>query len=512
MTATSSCTIRNWLHQIDGNDYALLDRDSVDERPAKRICIDPLQAHEVTAQSWLPSSPPMPTSTTVPLRVTLKRTTDEMSDAPAAVSAIAPPLALPPRLPSPTKRRTRSTSPLKRTNLRLLQKPVHIKTFAAGDTLPDDIEPLLSHVQQAVNREEVIPSEVREAAVAAEGAGSLRPWHFRSTATPGADALHEALVAIRQDAVAATEGEYHEAGWNNLVHTPLLRHVFPSRVEVGRTGARLVPVMSAVIHNNYVPGKFASTSALLMNRLHGHLGGDSASVAGDSVSGSGEGSNAGSNTAGPSVDGRRSDSKKVDYVACLDVAADTPLSKVLYNVTYNQGVEADILPHVNHVLYAPLQWSPIAVSIETKTEESSRDAMLQLSIWVAAWHNRMDAHRQLIRRELPELWTARTGAEEARIPSTVLFKVVNNSWLLYFACDRGTHIDLLGPFDVGGTQNLKDIYALVAVLLAVRNWMEEGFRDSVAKWFMCEAINRALFGVTDKEESGAQPLEAWTPY
>ncbi|KAL8404278.1 hypothetical protein RB594_009220 [Gaeumannomyces avenae] len=415
----------------------------------------------------------MPTLTTVPLRVTLKRTTDEMSDARESLS-----------------------------NLRLLQKPVHIKAFAAGDTLPDDIEPLLSHVQQAVNREEVIPSELREAAAAAEGAGSLRPWHFRSTATPGADTLHEALVAINQDAVAATEGEYHEAGWNNLVHTPLLRQVFPSRVEVGRTGARLVPVMSAVIHNNYVPGKFASKSALPVNRLHGHLGGDSASVAGDSVSGTG------SNTAGPSADGRRSDSNKVDYVACLDVAADTPLSKVLYNVTYNQGVEADILPHVNHVLYAPLQWSPIAVSIETKTEESSRDAMLQLSIWVAAWHNRMDAHRQLIRRELPELWTARAGAEEARIPSTVLFKVVNNSWLLYFACDRGTHIDLLGPFDVGGTQNLKDIYALVAVLLAVRNWMEEGFRDSVAKWFMCEAINRALFGVTDKEESGAQPLEA----
>lgn len=82
------------------------------------------------------------------------------------------------------------------------------------------------------------------------------------------------------------------------------------------------------------------------------------------------------------------------------------------------------------------------MSIETKTERSSEDPLIQLGIWTAAWHKRLCCLQSEVqrRRGLPPT--------EQRLVTVPLIQAVGHNWDLYFAC-FGASITLYGTYADG---------------------------------------------------------------
>ncbi|KNB13834.1 hypothetical protein FOXG_14040 [Fusarium oxysporum f. sp. lycopersici 4287] len=69
------------------------------------------------------------------------------------------------------------------------------------------------------------------------------------------------------------------------------------------------------------------------------------------------------------------------------VAADLKLISAIADKVWSQPPDAQ---SVNQTGYPPLQFAPIACNIETKTSSVQQDGELQLSVWTAAWYQRMN--------------------------------------------------------------------------------------------------------------------------
>lgn len=238
--------------------------------------------------------------------------------------------------------------------------------------------------------------------------------------------------------------------------------------------------MSATIVSDYIPLIVPNTPATINDEALASLShGSPACSVSEPYSNSLFGSDA------PKIVQSRSDSKKVDYTLALDLDNDTPLMKVMKFYLHNDALRRCLsTPHVNQTLYPPLSYSPIACSIETKLALPSRDPLLQLGIWVAAWHKRMDALRKFL---ISEASLLELDAPQ-RIPSTLLIEVVNHTWQLYFACDEGKSIVLYGPLTIGSTSNLVDSYMLHASLTTIREWIPTTFYTGMQQWLMCEEL------------------------
>lgn len=265
-----------------------------------------------------------------------------------------------------------------------------------------------------------------------------------------------------------------ESAWNNLVHTPLLQLVFASDIEPvtelgevegipdvtqdAKIRVRAEPVMSANIAGDSIP--------FLRKGLNGsdEL---ACSVSAESLLVS-EKSDAGNNL---SLSMMRSRGVKVDYVLALDVPEGTPLRKAIKKL-----IRESPLPHVNQTPYRPLKESPIAVSIETKTETSGQDPLIQLGVWTAAWYQRMyDLRLQL------------TGpGPKPQLISVPLIQVVGHQWQVYFAQDMGASLNIHGPVPLGSTASILQIYGLLASLEAVKQWIEGAFCTGLEAWLMPE--------------------------
>ncbi|KAH8753812.1 hypothetical protein F5883DRAFT_356436, partial [Diaporthe sp. PMI_573] len=125
---------------------------------------------------------------------------------------------------------------------------------------------------------------------------------------------------------------------------------------------------------------------------------------------------------------------------------------------------------VNQTTYYPIRDSPIAVSIETKQDYSSRDPVLQLGIWVAAWHRRMMS-----------LYTA-PAPMRAKVVSLPLIVTTGHDWQVYFACDRDNSIEMYGPLRMGSSATLLDAYVLLASLSSLKEWIETTFYQAMRDW------------------------------
>ncbi|KAF5966607.1 hypothetical protein FBULB1_11575 [Fusarium bulbicola] len=96
---------------------------------------------------------------------------------------------------------------------------------------------------------------------------------------------------------------------------------------------------------------------------------------------------------------------------------------------------------INQSTYDPVRFDPIAVSIETKIANGgAEEARLQLGVWVAAWHQRI---RTLMR-------------PKQAIVTLPLILVLEHKWQLLFACDRGSHTDIVESVDIGDTKGLME--------------------------------------------------------
>ncbi|KAI0117853.1 hypothetical protein GGR51DRAFT_555137 [Nemania sp. FL0031] len=58
-----------------------------------------------------------------------------------------------------------------------------------------------------------------------------------------------------------------------------------------------------------------------------------------------------------------------------------------------------------------------------------------------------------------------------------------HEWDMFFACDRGTYIQIIGPLYLGTTETLQGIYALVACLEHVKEWIKTEFLLAIESWF-----------------------------
>lgn len=352
-----------------------------------------------------------------------------------------------------------------------LEKPVRVHALPtladAVAKLPVDITPLYRRIVTAIGLQKIIPHEVRQ-----EVAGLIveSPGYFRDTDTSGARGALRRLKSILRKASDGQSRQRCETAWYIHVHSPLLDLLFdpdiPDTDEITKARARYEPVMSAGIAGNSIP---------FLRGAHGGVTSEPAcSVSLDSEAlGSEEGSRAPSNASMSKV---RSHSAKIDFVVALDVPDNTPLQRTISYLIDDGRAQ----PYINQTAYLPLKESPIAVSFEMKTEaRGSGDTFVQLGIWVAAWHKRMYDLRSCLIRAAPK----------PSLVSVPLVQVIGHTWHVYFACDRGTSIDVYGPVGLGSTESILSIYALLGSLEAMRDWVETTFYSSLQSWFMCEGAD-----------------------
>lgn len=262
----------------------------------------------------------------------------------------------------------------------------------------------------------------------------------------------------------ATDSQIHrrdESAWNNLVHTPLLELVFKTDIP------RDVPdIPEACVRFELASSVSMAGHAIPYLR---DCDGDSASLA-CSVTEDSQlvPSSISSCDSDLSLSLMRSRGAKVDYVLVLDIPKSVPLSS-----TISMFARSDFLPHMNQTAYLPIRDSPIAVSIETKTETASTDPAVQLGIWTVAWYEHMYDLRSRLFGVGPK----------PRLVSTLIIEAVGHNWQIYFACDRGSLVEAYGPVHIGSTDSLLSLYALLSSLQAIKDWIKTTFYTEIQSWF-----------------------------
>ncbi|KAK5637626.1 hypothetical protein RRF57_013341 [Xylaria bambusicola] len=385
------------------------------------------------------------------------------------------------REPSPPKR-PRSTSPVKtQIDLQKLEKPVHISDLDednATSVLPADIQPLYTRFQSASQQPaSTVPVEVHAKVLSYAPSAELAAPDASKIAAAEADLSR--IRHIRQQALMSAKQRRHECAWNNLIHTPLLLLAFdepePEKFEQSAVSVRLEPVMSVSIARDSVPRvqqRFAGGDV------------DSQSVLACSASNKSIDTNQASDLNSTQTQ-TNSDHRKVDYVVVLDIAKNAPLKQTIINLILSQRSPA----HVNQTLYPSVSDSPIGLSIETKTV-SARDPLVQLGIWIAAWHKRMNDLRMSRLRQHALLGEALALADSApgdpRLVSVPLIVVTGHEWDVYFACDEGSTISIRGPLRIGSTSTVLQVYVLLTSLRAVKEWMKTTYYKCIVNWFMCK--------------------------
>lgn len=237
--------------------------------------------------------------------------------------------------------------------------------------------------------------------------------------------------------------EDSEAGWNCEVHSPVLRLAVKTFVDVKKYNVYgCWPILFPI---SCVTANWCSTTARVVPDLvPRHVNGDAFK------------------------------SKMVDFT--LNLVPDDKMYEKILLVIQNQ-------PHglqtINQTNFGRVRFRPIAISIETKTPNASKEeAMIQLGMWVAAHFKRirMFSHGKLVTPTLPLLYVS--GAQ----------------WFLLFAIDRGkdvvcpsirtsclpvSHIwqELIGKLNIGDTDDVVGCYKLLASLRCLCEWVTTTFKD-----------------------------------
>ncbi|KAF4946654.1 hypothetical protein FSARC_14144 [Fusarium sarcochroum] len=340
---------------------------------------------------------------------------------------VLPPVILPVHFPPPTTSslssassvRSGSSSPVKRSTLELLVKPVRfVKRTAVKDQIPHDMLATCQRILVVSNTENFIPRAVREV-IEAENEDTSRSWWYFDHPEEE-DMLHiRELAAVREIIAAAEfcqESEAHETGWNVDIHAPLLKLALASFPSLSRQ-----IITHAKISKAFVP-VMQPESYYDITR-----------------------------------------SKMVDWAITVQPPPSTArrVAKAILSRPINERT-------INQTAYGPVRNNPIAISIETKIGKGTLDeARSQLGLWVAAWHQRM----HLL-----------APNQKGRIITLPLMLVIENEWKLLFAYDRGDEIHIVEQIPIGSTGELKEVYRIIAVLRTLASWMETEFMDWLDRW------------------------------
>ncbi|KAH8743411.1 hypothetical protein F5883DRAFT_593105 [Diaporthe sp. PMI_573] len=368
------------------------------------------------------------------------------------------------RAVSPDPRR-RSPSPIKSiADLDRLEKPVFITEAESSSTIPPDAVDLFESLQDISQFDQFIPEDIREEFTSQlDGSEKIKDRFFTKSAVIGADGSKEDLLGdlqeIRRIYFEAQESSQlcrHEAAWNSAVHHPLLTLAFNDRggKELGqRARARVENITSATIAGDCVPRWSGSPSkrtfTLAQYTTAKYLDSTSHSKAG---------------------------SKKVDFAVVLVPPPDSVLQNNIQTVLHLLDMAPLLSRSISPSTYMPLIKSPIAIAVETKTVTASRNPLVQLGLIAAA------VHRRLHTLPVTKAAGASPVTKTSMLVTLPLIAVTNHRWELYFGCDRGDKIELIGPLGIGSTASLVKSYMLLACLRLLKVWVQEVFQSAFAQW------------------------------
>lgn len=313
------------------------------------------------------------TSSCLSLRTATSTSSRRLSAAPSLPASSAPASSATRRSASPTK---------KVSDLTFFRKPVHYVHLSDKplQQLPDDVRDLYRTISNIQYLESFIPDEVRHDLACIIGPDSLRDGWFQAPAaelTPEQEVLAAEARALRRrtcrpttrqeftvselDTLCIIEADAKdclfssEAAWNTFVHYPLLKHALAGfrylRVEMATTAqiakAAMPQTNKTAARDLVSQGKMIDMAITL---------------------------------------------RLPDRPSDTTPPADTRLVRAIRSAVNGP---ADGLESVNQTMYEPVRFAPIAVSIETKTSAGDDEAAkVQLGVWVAAWHHRLEAFRR----------------------------------------------------------------------------------------------------------------------
>ncbi|KAJ2984183.1 hypothetical protein NUW58_g6125 [Xylaria curta] len=310
-----------------------------------------------------------------------------------------------------------------------------------------------------------------------------------------------ALSSIVDVACASNDYKRHEASWNHLVHTPLLQLVFgpvpPRGSNTQQQSASNIQssqkppavhfevVMSAIVVGSAIPNIREPGSAILNIREPGSGIPDPAySVSLNTSVKDSDTSTVDKNLDDPDNFHSRKESKKVDYVLAMCINDDDKLKKVIKAASYEPHLAYG---HVNQTSITSLLYNPIAVSIETKIDGSRADPIIQLGLWVAAWHKRMGELRKRRFPPTPKAYrppgTTETKPFVPKLVPVPLIEVKSHDWYISFAFDMVESIEIRGCTLLGSTDTIVKAYALITNLGLVKRWIETEFYQGITDWF-----------------------------
>ncbi|KAH7235302.1 hypothetical protein BKA59DRAFT_532484 [Fusarium tricinctum] len=315
-------------------------------------------------------------------------------------------------------RTTRSKSPVKNNNsLQVLDVPINPLELEGNglDLLQPDVHELYEGLQDINDKERFIPGPMKDSIKSTEKRAKDH-WFIDERGTDGPEILValnrelQVLHEIRSEAKQCKLSDCSEASWNMHVHMPLLKYALS-----GHSTVRIEPGMSAKIAAPFLPTANGKATVV--------------------------------------------ESKMVDFTLLL-----CQLIAGIATHIWNQPPEAQF---VNQSLYAPLQFAPIACSIESKTSTSPNQGKLQLSVWTAAWFKRIS---ELLPNHKP--------------PTIPLIHVVGHEWHISFASFHGTHIEVAEELAIGDTRTIIGLYQLIASLRKLGDWIETQYRAWAEEVFL----------------------------
>lgn len=362
---------------------------------------------------------------------------------------------------SPSKRGSASKRFRKLDSLATLALPVYFTVAASlRAALPIDTKPLFEALLEVRKSDKLLPAAVRSHADFqdnedildsmwsgdGEGQGSIE-------ANKTARENHEELRRILAETHEAINESRFELGWNNLVHTPMLKLATRDMPFL-----MIEPVMSAQIMPAFRPVLASGQRMVLPSS-------SSATSATGSSHASGHGSEAGAPAPGPVAAIGLSVHKMVDYVVALRPSDELQVLIDAFLLGEPQGRDS-----INQTRYTPLRKRPAPIFIETKTTAGVRDgASVQLGVWLAAWYQRL--------RSL----TALAGDPEKELLTLPLIQVSSSIWTVMFAVDQGKEIRVWHRnWKIGDTESILGIYQLQASLVVLGKWMKDIFEP----WLM----------------------------
>ncbi|KAJ6439062.1 serine/threonine-protein phosphatase 2A activator 2 [Purpureocillium lavendulum] len=317
-----------------------------------------------------------------------------------------------------------------------------MKASDLGSVLPGDAQQLFEVLSAVEAKVEILPATLRGASEFR--AARIRDFMWksdeedRSLTCETISGNHARFRDVVNDSIASSNLHRSEAAWNNLVHTPLLRHatsLFDFLQVEPITSARIMPAFRPLSKtgNQSLSSSISSASSMSEQDL-GTPQTRSGSVA-------------------------SSVHKMVDFALVLQ-----PKEGLQKLIDTFLDTQPQTTATINQTIYEPLRTRPAPIFIETKTSLGNIDAAnVQLGVWVAAWHERMRSILSL-------------AVISSKIITIPVIQVVGSVWTVMFVKDTDAEIQILDTnFRIGDTDSILGVYQLQAAISALADWTRATF-------------------------------------